>query len=234
MSVNQKRLAMRKRAALNAYQYGVQGPMPKRSLFKKAPARALKSNYSKNQGNHGNELKDLDTLLGPSGSALSFSTTGSVTLINGVSQGTDFTNRVGRKFQIRSVLIRGQVNLGATPTSSVVRWMLVYDKQANGVAPAIGDIVFQPYPGACNNLTNRDRFVVLADKTFEVDTQGPSKRAIKKYMKCNLETVNGGTGATVASIQTGALYFVTMGDLATGVTAPVLGETTCRIRFSDD
>lgn len=227
MSINQKRLAMRKRAALNAYQYGVQGGIPKRKLFK---TKAIKKpNYSKVQGNNATEMKSAD--LGPA--ALAYSTTGTITLLNGVAQGLDNGQRIGRKFNVRSILVRGFASVGSTPTASCIRHMLVYDKQTNGVLPVITDILNTVSMLGCNNLDNRDRFVILADKTSYLEAAGRSQIPIKMFLKTNLEVINSGVASTIASINTGSLYLITIGQLAAGVTAPTL-SVLIRVRFQDD
>lgn len=206
---------------------GLRGVMVKKSS--RAPQGGPRGFYGLNQGNHGVELKDIDTSL----AAAECSTTGAINLINGVAQGTDFNTRVGRKFNMRSILVRGTIKVGATPTLAAYRWMIVYDKQANGASAVITDILTAINMGGVNNLTNRDRFVVIADKKGYVEAAGRGVVPIKFYKRCALETTNGGTSAAIGSIQTGALYFVTLGDLATGVTAPVCGAMTARVRFTD-
>lgn len=198
------------------------------------PSGGPRGFYGLNQGNHGKELKDVDTDI----SALSFTTTGSVTLLNGVAQGTDFTNRVGRKFNTKSILIRMVITSGSTATANhIARWMIVYDKQVNGSLPAVTDILTSASISAPNNLNNRDRFVVILDKQHNIGATGANDNAkvfMKKYRRCHLETTNGGTAATIGSIQTGGLYFVAVGSAAAGTTAPIFDSGICRIRFTDD
>lgn len=184
--------------------------------------------YGLNQGGHGQELKTIDEVS----QAYEFSSTGTINLINGVAQGTDFTQRVGRKFNMKSILLRGRIAVGATPTGGTWRLMLVYDKQTNGAAPAITDIVDAIGMSGVQNLSNRDRFVVIMDKSGFLEATTKITIPFKKYKKCNLEVINGGTGDTVGSIQTGALWVISMGNLATGVTA-ITGTITSRVRFKD-
>jgi len=184
--------------------------------------------YGLNQGSHGDELKTIDIAAG----VFEFSSTGTITLINGIAQGTDFTNRVGRKFNMKSILIRGRISVGATPTGATWRLMLIYDKQTNGEAPVITDIIDAIGMSGVQNLSNRDRFVVIMDKAGWVEATTKITMPFKKYKRCNLEVINGGTGATVGSIQTGALWLISVGNLAAGATAPV-GALTTRVRFKD-
>ena len=194
-----------------------------------------KVTYGLSQGNHGPELKVIDTDL----SAITgFDTTGSVTLLNGIAQGTDYNTRIGRKFTMKTLYCRMSLQPGATAANiALARFIVVYDRQSNGAAPLITDVLTAINDSSLNNLTNRDRFVIITDKVYKVglSTSMESGRQVwKKYLKCNLEVTNGGTGATIASIQTGSLYLLTMGDKAAGTTAPKVLNGTYRIRFTDD
>lgn len=185
--------------------------------------------YSLNQGNHGRELKTIDVTA----VAYEFSTSGTVNLINGVAQGTDYTTRVGRKLTLKSIFVRGRISVGSTPTAGVWRFMLVYDKQPNGAAFVATDLLDNVNIHGVQNLTNRDRFVIIMDKMGYLEAAGRSFIPIKKYIKCNLEVTFGGTGGTISSIQTGSLFAVSIGHLATGVTA-ITSTITTRVRFLDD
>lgn len=173
---------------------------------------------------------------------LNVTTTGTVTLINGVATGTDFTDRVGRKIIMRSVYVRGIIFPDDFSTlNSLARIMLVYDMQANGAAPAITDILKSATSVSQLNLNNRDRFRVLMDKQWVLGaidntaTQSvagsPTVHALKKFTRLNHEVLFNGTGATVASIATGALYLVTVGTQAAGAAATTTIST--RVRFED-
>lgn len=178
-----------------------------------------------NQGNHGQEKKQVSTGLTVGGD-----TTGSITLLNGIATGDDDTNRDGRKVTCKSVLIRGQVSVGATPTSAAYRCLIVYDKQANGATPAITDILGNVNMTGMNNLNNRERFVIVSDYTGSVEATQKTIEPLKIYRKLNMETIYQSTGATITSIATGSLFFVTMGNLAAGATAPLITVNT-RVRF---
>ena len=68
--------------------------------------------------------------------------TGSVTALNLVATGTDFTNRIGRKINIKSVFIRGWVFPEDNDTlQQMARVMLVWDEQPNGALAAVTDIL---------------------------------------------------------------------------------------------
>lgn len=190
--------------------------------------------YGLNQGAHGVEIKDNDVDI----ATMPFNTSGAIQLLNGIAQGTDFTQRVGRKFTMTSIYIRMIIQNGTTQVpNNIARWMVVYDKQTNSNALTIANVLAAVSTTAPNNLDNRDRFVVIYDKCHNIGATGGNdnqKVFIRKFRRCNLEVTNSGTGNTVGSIATGSLYFITVGDVVPGTTASTVTAGTVRIRFKED
>lgn len=177
-----------------------------------------------------NEVKFNDK----TNTAYEFSTTGTRQLLNGITQGSDYNNRIGRKFTMVKLLGRMRVALGATPTNSNVRALVVYDKQPNGAAFSNTDLLTGSSTTAFNNLNNKDRFIVLVDKIMQVDTVNKPSVLIKFKKNMKMGVTNLGTTNAIGDISTGSLYLLTLGDLATGVTAPVSTINDVRVRFIDE
>lgn len=205
-----------------------------RLLVAKPVLRRQSATLSLNQGTHGRELKDIDTDL----ATLVFDNTGFIILLNGVAQGNDFNTRIGRKFNMKSLYMRIVIQSGSSAVANnMARFLVVYDKQANGVVMTVAQLLTAVSTSAPNNLDNRDRFIVIWDKVVNIGATGANdnmKVFCKKFKRCQLETTNGGTGATIASIQTGALYVVGVGDAATGTVTPRTQNGTFRVRFIDE
>jgi len=165
-------------------------------------------------------------------------TTGSITLVNGVDTGTDFTNRIGRKITIKSILLQGYTETQDTDVAATLcRVMIIQDSQPNGATPTIANIFNAATSSAPLNLTNRDRFRVIIDKwfvcgyynktaTFSLGDQ--TTRLVKKYKKCNIPVTFSGTAATIASIQSNSLLLVTLGNQAAGAGYAFKGSVRCR------
>lgn len=98
------------------------------------------------------------------------------------------------------------------------------------------------------NPNNRDRFKILWDKQYvfgpiKVDNtatqsygwaQGPSVYQVKFFKKMKLETIfNSGSAGTIADIQSGALYLLTIGTTAPGTNTDADFIVTTRVRFDD-
>jgi len=186
----------------------------------------------------GQEKKTVD--VDPT--VVAVNTTGSVTLLNGIATGTDFTDRIGRKVLLKSIQLRWQLE----PTDQVVggnlcRIVIVYDAQTNGAAPAVTDVLKSASPLANVNLNNRDRFQILFDKTYlQLFAANTATQAVafgqayfrgKLYRRLKHEMVFGGTTAAVGSIQTGSIYLITIGSNI--ATADSQLSFTSRIRFMD-
>lgn len=181
----------------------------------------------------GAEKKYNDTSLA-SGSILNLAGPAVPLLINGVAQGTDANQRVGRKINWDSILIRLRLTVGATPTSDSYRIMLVVDKQANAAAATAANMLESTAFTTANNMANRARFVTLWDKKGVVTTGGDNSVVIEElYLRKKFQTIYSGTGATIGDITSGALYLLVFGSLA--VTATQLVATGyIRLRYLDD
>lgn len=187
------------------------------------------------------EKKVVDTTI----AAYAANTTGSITLINGAASGADFTQRIGRKQKNVSIQTRGSIAADATgPTNAqMARFMMVYDCQPNGALPAITDVLLEATATSMMNLNNRDRFKVIWDKQFAlapfntaaaapVAVGGPSSHQLNVFRKIDLETVYDGTTAGIADIQTGSIFFLSIGTAAAG-TGDAQMLASHRVRFTD-
>lgn len=170
---------------------------------------------------------------------------GSMQLLNGIAQGSDYNQRIGRRINIRSILIRMFISNGSTPASQPVRIILFHDAQTNGVDPTANDLLGSASAGgssttAVNNLSNRDRFRIMMDKIILLQTNGGTtsgtadRKYLMKYKKCNLLTTYGGTGATVGAIISGAIYLLAVSQFTLPSTNAPTIITETRIRFLDD
>lgn len=142
---------------------------------------------------------------------------------------------------MKSLLFRA-VLYPSTSASAVfgntIRLLLIYDCQTNAATPAITDFFAGGVYLEAMNLTNRDRFKVIKDWFVPVEatvytgaalTAGsPKEHMVKVFKKMSMEEIFGGTGATVGSIQTGALFLVAIAQ-----TANWNMDYQSRVRFID-
>jgi len=187
-------------------------------------------------------------------STVSADTTGSIVACCFPVLGTDMTNRVGRKIQIKSIQGRGIVRTerselmtaAATP-AQMVRYIILVDMQPNGALPALTDILKTAHPASPLNLNNRDRFKILLDKQWALDpyylnttattaaaSMNNQCKVFKYYKKCNVETIfNGTNGGTIADITSGAVLRVILGNQAVDADDTAEITSSVRVRFTD-
>lgn len=145
--------------------------------------------------------------------ASTLSSTGVIVLLNGMSEGDSEGTREGVSITLKSYTEHLQfITADAT---NVMRRILVWDKQTNGAAPALSDILEDSTTLPLlspKKWENRKRFQFLKDDILNVSTYTPqllSKLYLKlKGKKTNyLSNVN-----TSAGITSGGLYLVMFSD----------------------
>lgn len=196
--------------------------------------------YGRYSGNGGHELKFFDT-----SHSFNFDqtnevpTTGQLVLI---PQGVTESTRIGRKATIRSVNIKGTINLipatGSVVSGNAFLW-LILDKQCNGAAASVNDVFTGTNATtALRNMANSSRFIVMKKWVWLMSPQAGVGGALNTfarhfnwYKKCNVPIEYSSTTGVITEIRSNNLFLIagsdTIDDLIvmTGVT---------RVRFSDD
>ncbi len=91
-----------------------------------------------------------------------------------IPAGTSESERVGRKIRLTAFQMRYSIILGntttPTSTSSQVRIMVILDKQCNGTAPTVGNVLeFADYQ-SYRNLSKTTRFNILYDRCHALNS----------------------------------------------------------------
>jgi len=185
------------------------------------------------------ELKALDVPF----FNVNLNTTAQFTCLNLIRTGSTFCNRVGRKIEMKSLRIAGNLfPLRTNQVADYVRIMVIYDRQANGAAPAIADLIQTVDQAAANttsafsgvNLNNRDRFIVLRDTRIVPSTNTVTAGAITtagpidpltpltnidmfiKLPSLITQYKADSSPAVIGDIASGALWLVSFGTIASG------------------
>lgn len=180
------------------------------------------------------ELKNID--VNPIGFPAFGATSGTLTLLNGCVQGAGASNRISRRVTLRSVQLRGRIQMAATTTgASPIRLIVFYDRQSNGAAPSATDLLTGNSISDFTNLSNNRRFLIVADEIRScIGTAGPQSVYFNFYRKLNLVTeFNTGNAGTVADIATGSLYVLAYASPGIGV-ASLNCDVQSRVRFTDN
>lgn len=192
------------------------------------------------------ELKNLDTLL--NGTAIN--STATFTLLNGMVLGDTSITREGDEIHCTSIQFRNIYNMVATNLNADinVRHIVFWDRQANGAAPAITQLldtsvitlaILAPY-----NRDFQERFKIVYDKTFRVfanladpanaATEVVSSRVHKKAKKSLSRTtkyIAGQNAGTVADIASNSLFSCLVTDNGT---ANITVQGGFRLYFKDN
>lgn len=179
------------------------------------------------------ELKSVDTANSP----MAINTTGAIALLNGISRGDDINEREGRKVIVTQIQMRATAQAtAATGTPHTCRFLIVTDRQCNGTALTIANVLDSVSTASHYNLANRERFKILADNVFTIGASADywgRKAVVLKIPGLSIPvTFGSGNAGTVADIMTNSIYILGMGSNAVGGTAGEL-YLKVRIRYYD-
>lgn len=161
-----------------------------------------------------------------------------------LSEGNTDSTRIGNRVNVKSVMLRGIVQLAAATdvanTSQVVRIIIYLDKQANGATASVTDILASADFQSFNNLDNSDRFRTLAETTIDMMTPGAvATGAAYTYgefnqsfflkAKVNLDFKYKGNAGTIADLASNNIGVLVIGKSdALGTCAYI-----ARVRYTD-
>jgi len=239
---------------------------PKTLPYKKRTPKGITSKYSAKKKR---EIKTVDILfvdayvkdyVPESFTKVTLNDTALLQNLVTVNQGAGIPNRIGNKIALKSLRFRASI----FPTGNGVnqsipyqtRWMIIYDRQPNGIYPLVGDILGDITVNNSINVgdyissinpTNFDRFIVLCDKMISIGqtltgTLGlgqttETSMGIDEFIKLKgLETMfkTSSIGSPISDITTGALYlFVQAEGMPSGSEDWCL-DCKMRLRFYDN
>lgn len=172
------------------------------------------------------KIIDITTTLSPS-------TTPTLTLLNGNTQGTGNSNRVGNSLKISQNYLQMTFASNAAGPLAHIKWAIVLDKQPNGVVATandiyeVGNLTVSP-----RNIDKSKRFKVLCNGHVLLGTDGTgSKKFVECYDKMSIHTEYFGNAGTIADISTNALYLYVLGDGVSNLPALTFYN---RVRFLDN
>lgn len=136
-----------------------------------------------------------------------------IQLLNGLNQNAGDFARVGN--EVCNELLHMKLAITFPDTTNRVRTLIIWDKQPNHSLPIIADL-FTYTATPVDSFLNPDskaRFQVLYDKLHTGGNSGEAIRSINKTIKLrNKRTLYNGTTDTIASLNTNALYLITVSD----------------------
>lgn len=159
--------------------------------------------------------------------------------LNPIQTGATASERIGRRLQLKSVLFRW--NGASLSNGFAFRVLIVYDREPNGAIPLITDVLEANNFNSPMNLSNANRFVILADELHgnegysyvgSITSSAGLYRCGKIYKKINLPCgFNALSTLDITSITQGAV-FALVGVPANVTTTVGLGYFS-RVRYTD-
>lgn len=176
------------------------------------------------------EYKCHDTQL----SSLAITTVATIHALTNVAQGDTTNERDGNQMKITRNLLRYSV-VGGPADDTLIRVMLVLDKQTNGALYAISDllqdtsvtdIIISPL-----NLDNKFRFRVLYDRVHSLSSEGKNSINVSKMFKMGLRIRFDANDQMITDLTSYSLSFVAVANQATNTPNLTLFN---RVRFVDN
>ena len=161
------------------------------------------------------------------------SSTGSVTLLNGVARGDTAESRDGASIRFTRFLGNFQLKMSSSGYNTWTRVILFVYHENNASAKVLGNILQTSDTKAMLQEDNESKFTVLKDRTFAQTVTASQTAAWTWDVPLNFHstyTVGASTGAAT-DLQTGALYLLVLSNEATNT--PTL-SLTCRSTFIDN
>lgn len=187
-------------------------------------------------------------------SSVNASTTGTIILLNGTGQGLNVNARIANRIHLKKTHLKYFIGDNGVPvTDSIVRVMVVYDREADGALPSVFggqttnsilDNTSVASSLSFQNPNNRDRYTILYDKSTEMvhnalqAVSGTTSIALprwknkSKMIPLDSFTQYNASGAGVTEINSGALYLVVMSNIISGSNAPIMTFNN-RLYFTD-
>lgn len=228
--------------------YGAKGTFTKKAPMARRRAAAAPG-YTRNVGYYGrfggsgSELKFLDTNANDAGLPTGGTLVDSIVTI---AQGNSESQRDGRKCTVKSIHWRYNLRLieivsGATPAGGgTIRLIMYQDKQCNGTAANVLDILETNDYQSYRNLANTQRFNILMDKFIALnyntltsggvgafDSNDHQRNGSFNY-NCNIPLEFNSTTGVLAELRSNNIGLLLMSSSA-GVVAL---DSKLRIRFS--
>ncbi len=172
-----------------------------------------------------------------------FGDNGQVTLLNGIAQGDTASTRDGDQVKALKLYWKGNIANDNTSNSYLFRFIIFQDRQADGTAPTITEVLQTANPRAPLNMDNKLRFKVLHDKFFMLQSKSAASndlKALEGYMDLSkiykkaqgMRSVYGGTGATTGDINSNSLWCLAISNNSTDTEATT--NIYFRLRYVDN
>lgn len=139
---------------------------------------------------------------------------GSILNLCQIAQGDDEDNRTGNRVLLHSIYFKAVATIHASATDTYVRVIFFVDKQNDGSAPTVADVLELASVLGFLNPDNTERFGIIKDDVYHLSQdQGKSGTYMKQYIDCNFHVDFDGTAE--GDTNTNCVYMLVISTEAT-------------------
>lgn len=162
--------------------------------------------------------------------------------LNLIPQGTTDKTRIGNKVTIRNINMRFVASIdnqtAITMANGILRVILYVDKQANGAAATVADLISVANVTGFRNMDQVDRFTILKDKVYTIEPKcanatstSTADRMYKISKKVNIPVHFSSTTGAITEVRSNNIGILLFGNF-NSVNFAQTG--LARIKFTDD
>jgi len=142
---------------------------------------------------------------------------GLVTLLNGLTQGTTVSTRIGDSVKWVNITVSWSLTISVSAATTFVRIILFRDKQCDGAAPnTFVNLLMSASYDALYNPVYSNRFVVIYDNKVGLNTGDDQVYVGDRSFNQTFHTRYGlGNAGTIADIATNSCYLALISDQPT-------------------
>jgi len=153
-----------------------------------------------------------------------YDTTGTLTLLNGLTIGSNqVDDRIGKDVFMKSLTIQGELSNNTAALYNICRTIVFMDMETKGAAPAITDVLTTATSMSFYNSGNLHRFKILLDDVVTlqgVKGQPAAACFFHKTIPLGIPIwFNNGNAGTVADISKNSIYVLSISNIAAGTGA---------------
>lgn len=147
-------------------------------------------------------------------SSINPTTSGQIQPLLRIAQGSGSLQRIGNSILLKDIFVRYDTLINTSALNSVVRIILICDKQNDGATPTMSQIFQTGLYDSPMNIDNSKRFVVLYDRTHSLSSTGNQRVNNKVFKTLNFHTKYDGPTDAITDMRDNQLYFIAVSSEA--------------------
>lgn len=167
--------------------------------------------------------------------ANTINTSGTIDTISLIAQGDTDTTRDGNSIKITRMHIRGFIKQDAVATQTMIRMMVVLDRQTNGAQFSMSDLIADTTAGDAIVsplvINNKFRFRVLVDRVYHMSSESSTIIKFNIFRKMGMKMRYSANAAAITSCPSKSIAVVFISDEATN--SPTVTYFS-RLRYLDN